>query len=504
MSAACLRKVALIALALTLADNAHAQVPDSARHFGTTVSGVVRDSIARAPLAGALVQLVASDDPAHFLRSARSDSLGRFTLFDVPPGSYRIGFFHPLLDSLGMDAPLRDVHVYNLDPVSTDLAVPSMQRIRRAVCGDREDGGIFLGVVRNARDGTPEKDVTVAAEWLEYSFAKKAVSRQTVSRVTTTAANGWFAMCGLPAGGAIAMIASRGADSTDILEIVMPADGFFRRELFLGPTRTVEARGRPGSPNTQAGRPIHLGDGRLSGTVVKASNGIPLADALVRVSGGPETRTNEFGEWSIINAPLGTRTLEIRALGYYPESRHVDIGGKPLPMEIGLSTVEEVLDTVMIRARRIYTRGDNGFADRKQTGVGRYLSADDIARRPSVFTSDIFKTMSGIRLGYASDTLATDMALAVNPDDMGPIDRRILMRGISGNWCAPSIYLDGTRMSELGAGEIDAWVRPNDVAAIEIYSEATVPAEFNDFRSGCGSIVIWRKDPFDGRTYPQR
>ena len=505
MSAACLRKLALIALAAMLAEPAGAQASDSVRHFaGTTIAGVVRDSIARAPLAGAIVQLVASDDPARFLRSGVSDAFGRFTLSDVPIGTYRLGFFHPLLDSLGVEAPLRDVRVDNLEPIHTELAVPSATRIREVVCGGQGDGAVLIGVVRNARDGTPEKDVTVAGEWLEYSFAKKSVSRQTLSRAATTATNGWFAMCNLPIGGTVAIIATRGADSTDVVEMQVPPEGFLRRELYLGAMRTVEARDAARPAAEVAKKTIHVGDGRLSGTIVRATNGLPLTNAIVRISGGPETRTNELGEWSIINAPLGTRTLEIRALGYYPESRHVNIVGNPVPMEIGLSTVQEVLDTVMIRARRIYTRGDNGFAERKHSGVGRYLTADDIARRPALFTSEIFKTMSGIRLGYASDTLASDMVIAVNPDDMAPVDRRILMKGISGDWCAPSIYLDGTRMSQLGAGDLDAWVRPKDVASIEIYSEATVPPEFNDFRSGCGSIIIWRKDPFEGKKFPQR
>jgi len=93
-----------------LARPAAAQAPDTIhRAPGAAVSGVVRDSIARMPLAGAMVQLVAADGLASFIRTAVSDSLGRFTLGDVPDGRFTLGFFHPMLDSLGVEAPLRDV-----------------------------------------------------------------------------------------------------------------------------------------------------------------------------------------------------------------------------------------------------------------------------------------------------------------------------------------------------------------------------------------------------------
>ncbi|MEO7822498.1 MAG: carboxypeptidase-like regulatory domain-containing protein, partial [Gemmatimonadaceae bacterium] len=78
--------------------------PAAGQVTGATISGVVHDSIARQPLGGATIQLV-TDSLPRFIRAAVSDSLGRFALGDVPPGRYKLGFLHPLLDSLGVDAP---------------------------------------------------------------------------------------------------------------------------------------------------------------------------------------------------------------------------------------------------------------------------------------------------------------------------------------------------------------------------------------------------------------
>ena len=116
-----------------LARLAAAQATDTIhRAIGATVSGIVRDSIAGMPLAGALVQLLAADSLARFNRTAVSDSLGRFTLGDVADGRYTIGFLHPMLDSLGIEPPLREVYIDGHRPVSVDLAIPSPARIRAA------------------------------------------------------------------------------------------------------------------------------------------------------------------------------------------------------------------------------------------------------------------------------------------------------------------------------------------------------------------------------------
>src|SRR5207237_5782187 len=101
-----------------LARMASAQMTVAADHRSVAaVRGVVRDSIAGTPLAGAVVQLVAADNPARFGLTTISDSLGRFTLNDVPHGRYTIGFFHPMLDSLGIEPPLRELYVDGAQPV---------------------------------------------------------------------------------------------------------------------------------------------------------------------------------------------------------------------------------------------------------------------------------------------------------------------------------------------------------------------------------------------------
>ena len=96
---------------LIISASAVAQRPDSlaVAGSGATITGVVYDSVSRTNLSGAIVQVIDFDGSKRFTRTTVSDSLGRFSLHGIPEGRYKIGFFHAMLDSLGIDAPLREL-----------------------------------------------------------------------------------------------------------------------------------------------------------------------------------------------------------------------------------------------------------------------------------------------------------------------------------------------------------------------------------------------------------
>lgn len=439
---------------LLFAAAAGAQSPTPNSVAGATVSGAVFDSLARAPLGGAVVQIVAADSPSRFEKSVTADSLGRFSMSGVPDGAYAIGFFHALLDSLGVEAPLKQLTVSGARSVRVDLAIPSPMRLKAAICKQsmNDSSAMITGIVRDSKTEAPASDVNVWGEWLELSIGTRGVS-QNVQRVrAVTSDNGWFALCNLPASGTIALVAIRGVDSTGVLELPVPAERFMRRDLYVGVARR---------------------DGQLRGRIVASAGNKPLAGALVHIVDGPQTRTNERGEWTLPEAPTGTRMLEVRALGYYPERRRVDVVASSPPIEVKLSTLKAVLDTVKIVASRL--RNDPGFERRRRSGMGRFVTEEDMKRFPVIQTSDFFTRLPGIRRD-------------------GP-QAKILMRGALGTdgWCEPAVFIDGHEMSFMTAEDIDDWIPPHKVQAIEIYSEGTAPPEFHPGLRGCGSIVVWTK-----------
>lgn len=450
---------------------------------GATVSGLVTDSIARAPLAGAMVQLLAANNPADAGRTATSDSLGRYNIPNVPDGSYKLGFIHPMLDSIGIEAPLREVDIRGGRSVRADLAIPSPAKVRAAICGPRslnDSTGVLIGSVHDARDGAPAANVTVVGEWLEYSFGPGGLNRRIPRLAAKTGDNGWFAMCNVPTSGTVTVIASRDADSTGHVEVQIPASGFARRELYLGTAQIVmvaDTTKRTDSvPSPSPPRRMLVGNGRISGTVIAAVGGKPLGGAVIRITDGPQTRSNERGEWSISSAPVGTRTLEIRAIGYYPVLRHVDVVAGAAPVRIAMSTMRAVLDTVRISAARVYDRHMSGFETRRKSSLGRYLTAADVMRHRPIVTSDLFRRIPGMYLerGALGET-------------------QITVRGMVSDRCTPAVYIDDHYMRNLSAEDIDDYVRPENIMGIEVYTGTMVPPQFQPGLSACGSIVIWTK-----------
>lgn len=482
-------RLTLVPVALlvsVLAPRLAAQAPAAGeRSAGVRVSGIVHDSIARASLAGAWVQLVDAAGTAQHARTAVSDSLGRYAFDDVPDGHYRLGFFHAVLDSLGVDVPAHDLLVRGR-AVRADLAIPSGATLRALVCGVRSarDSGIVvtgaavIGVVREARGGAPAANVAVSGEWLEISFRPTGIERRRPRLAVTTGANGWFALCNAPVGGTMFLTASRGADSTDLIEAAVPRDGFLRRDLYLGDAKTVLVRDTIRRPDSLALPPriVRSGDGRLTGTVMNADSRRPLAGAIVHLSDGPSARADERGAFTLVNAPLGTRTLEVRSVGYYPDRRPVHVVAGMPPVEVALSTFKSVLDTVKIIAQGVPDRHNSGYEDRRRTGLGRYLTAAELERRGALFTSDAFRNLPGTRL---------------ERDEMGA--RRIYVRSAFGEWCEPSVHIDGLHLWNLTADDIDGMVALRYVKGIEVYNEATTPAEYQRALTGCGTILIWTK-----------
>jgi hypothetical protein len=420
------------------------------------VRGTVRDSIASTPLAGATVQLIAGND----VRSTNTDSAGAFRIDSVPPGTYTIGFFHPLLDSIGIESPAREIVVDNSENV-IELAVPSPSRIKTAVCRNVSDqSAVILGTVRDAVSGQPAKDVIVTAEWLDYVINRGGMARKLSHASATTNENGWFSLCDVPGTGTLALHAAKGTDSTGVIELQISSSGFVRQEIFLDASS---------------------GGIAVEGRVTATATGKPISSAQVLIGEGLTVRTNEAGEFFLTNARGGTRTLQVRAVGFYPVRRQVNVISGAPAVNISMSTLKAVLDTVKIVAKALPKGPDDGqFAFRRRSGMGKYITAQDMLRFPVVKTSDVFKRIPGVRADRGDSILVRGAFLSIqgSGDD---------------GYCAASVFINGHNMSFMGQWDIDDYVSPDEVAGIEVYPAGTTPPQFQEGLKGCGSIVIWTK-----------
>jgi hypothetical protein len=179
--------------------------------------------------------------------------------------------------------------------------------------------------------------------------------------------------------------------------------------------------------------------------------------------------------------------LEARAVGYSPARIPVDVGATEEPIVVALATFRAMLDAVRVTAERV-TGGDGGFDDRRRRGgAGRYLSADQVARRNVLETSDLLRTLPG----FVGD---------------GSLMMRSNFSDGAGNYgvnCAAEVYVDGHLLRGISAVELDALVKPEHILGLEVYSPGSPrPPQFDSGMSGCGSLVIWQK-PLAQRT-PRR
>jgi hypothetical protein len=166
--------------------------------------------------------------------------------------------------------------------------------------------------------------------------------------------------------------------------------------------------------------------------------------------------------------------LDIRAVGYYPQRRVIDVVQGAPSVRVELSTLKAVLDTVRITAKRI-PPDPEGFARRRRIGGGHFLSPADIARFPAVVTSELFRTIPGVRTTLRDG------------------QKFVELRGTFELWCSPAIFVDGHNMSFMSSADIDDYVTPDRVAGIEVYQGTVVPPQFQVGLKGCGSIVIWTR-----------
>ncbi|GMV11486.1 MAG: hypothetical protein AMXMBFR55_32200 [Gemmatimonadota bacterium] len=423
------------------------------------VAGTVYDSVSHAALAGALVQLVAIGARGDDVRlTTGTDSAGRFAFAHVGRGRFVLGFLHPKLDSLGIEAPLTTLDIRGADDHAFELAVPSVATVLRHACGDaamRDSSGAVLGFVRSAATAAAVERATVRARWSEIVIGGKEGARVLVRESTArTGDDGWYALCHVPAGGLVLVSAAHASDSGSTLEVAVPNDGLLMRDVYVAP--------------------VDGGAATLRGTV-RDVFGAPLANVRVRLWGeGRETRSDEGGAFVLAGVPTGTRMLELRSLGYAPRRELVDLLVQhEVRIELPLEEIPTSIDTVRILGARPDPRDAlAGFRRRRSLAQGVFLDPDQVERRRPLHFTDLMRGIAGV------DIVTVNGA------------RAVVMRALDGvGDCEPELVVDGLRVPRYDSS-IDDVIPASIVQAIEVYPRRIqAPAEFQS--PTCGSVIVW-------------
>ena len=434
--------------------------PAVAQPAGTgRLAGVVFDSTLMQPLADAQVQLLSADRAG--TRSTRTDARGRFHVDSLGAGTWVVAALHPRLDSLGVEQLSRGVEVRGRGTSRVELTVPALRTMVARVCSraEAEDStGYVRGALRGVLAGSADAGGTVRFTWAEVEITAAGVRRALASVEATADGEGRYLACGVPPGVPLQVRAWRGADSTGVLEFAMPASGIAALELAVGPAQ---------------------GTGRVTGRVRQPS-GQPLDGARVSVWGsGREARSGDDGRYDLAGLPLGSYTLEVRAIGFQPYRAMVAVRpGDGEPMSVQLERAA-TLDTVQVRARRARLLGPDmeEFERRRRQGFGRFFDGEQLGQLGVSRISDLFWQVPGMRVATG-----------------GPQGDRLFMRaGMLGSECTPEIFVDRMRLPP--EFPLDMAARLADIRAVEVYTRAMqTPPEFApNGASGCGAVVVWTK-----------
>ncbi len=442
----------------------------------TSITGFVRDSLTNAPLGGASIQLVPSATPWAAGRMVKSDSIGRFRIDTVAPGQYLIGFQHPRLDSLGLDAVNRTIDVDKVIRYQrVDLALPSGRTFVTTLCGARADStGVVIGRVFSADDAVSLSGGSVVVRFAQMRIDNGGVRRVQAQVLAPFGSDGRYVACGIPTDAPVLAQARTGVGeslgrlgiSGEVELTFTPKVPLIHHDLLIAP-RAADSVGAPRPAVTLA----RTGSARLTGRVISA-DGKPVSGARVSIQDTDIfTTSDSSGAFRAAGLPIGSRAVDVIAIGYAPARASADLrANRDASMTVNIGARITTLGSVKVVA----TPDRSGFIKRRATGNGYFLDATMIDQRGAQNVAMALTMAPGLR-GNGFDT--------ANPT-------RPRISGRSN--CTPSAYLDGMQIRD-GLGGVDDLLTIRRVGGIEVYSNpAEAPAQFRG-DGNCAVIVVWTK-----------
>ena len=455
------------------AQNPTPATPPAAPGFAT-VRGSVLDSLHDELLRGALVRIENST------REAVTDSIGLYRIDSVPPGPHRLMVIHPLLDTLGISLVTPPLTFAAGEQRIIELAVPSGETLVSLMCpaARRQLGpAALVGFVRDADTEAPAQGAKVSL--LYYESDPLGLKKTPRVREQQIGPDGRYRICGLPPTMSGKLQVFRNGVQTGEVPVELggqnaPGQLLVMRSMSISSQSQVIAAT---TPNDTGAKPTTLvrGRARVTGKVVN-KYGQPIAGARVELQNtGAATKTRTNGEFTLDSLPSGTQTLEIRQLGFSPTEVAVELStASPQSVTVKMSDYVPVLQEMRVTAQRERGLSDVGFSDRKKSGMGFYLDSDQLKGRQTTQFSDMLRTVPGIRVQPAGN--GTNVVTSSRDPTGGCV----------------TFVVDGAPWQQMTPGDLDTYVRPEEVAALEVYNGSTTPPQFQQGgQSGCTTVVIW-------------
>ncbi len=436
-----------------------ASLPAASKTGKAQIVGVVVDSLNGRFLPDADVVIEGTK------ATLETDSLGKFEIDSLAPGTYRVGVFHPLLDTLGITLVTKPFHIGPDSSSLVLLAVPSAATIIRAACADKPGGGDKSAVIGHVYDPEtlqPIAQAEVSVAWAEIEVSKEFGIRRTARLMRdSTDRLGTFKICGLPSSLQATLQARRGSTVTAEIPISLgekPSD-LLARTLLLS---TADS-------STKVGNATVSGVVLLEGTSTNGGSRVELVGTDI------VALTNDKGEFTMRNLPSGSKVLLARHLGFGAETAPVDLSSREQKrVTIKLPKFVAIMDPVLVTARRSAALDRIGFSQRKKSGVGYYIGPERLENMHPNSVTNILRMVPGLRVRY------------------GPEGDVVSSSRGGGRGCV-QYFLDDMPYTEMTPGDINQFVTGGEVVAVEVYQDTNTPAQYMHAGTSCATIVLWTR-----------
>ena len=325
-------------------------------------------------------------------QTTTSDSVGRFRISGLKPGTYQVGVFHPVLDSLGLSLATKKFYVGADSASFVTLAVPSSATLLKTRCpplGPRAQGtSAVIGRVTDPESMLPVKGAEVSIAWTQLEASKEVGVRRTPHLLRdSTDAQGDYRICGLPNDMKATLQARLGSAVTAEVPIELGTDD---SELFL--RNMLLSRVDSGAKT---------GNAVVSGTVILEGSPSNAGSRVELVGTDIVTMTNDKGQFTMRNLPSGSHVLLARHLGFGAETVPVDLSShEPKQVSVKLPKFVATIEPVVVTAKRAASLDKVGFTMRQKSGTGFYLGPEQIERLAPNYLTDILRTVPGLQVSY--------------------------------------------------------------------------------------------------------
>jgi hypothetical protein len=237
----------------------------------------------------------------------------------------------------------------------------------------------------------------------------------------------------------------------------------------------------------------------INGTLMEVETGQPISLGLVIMmteNGDSITSavTNGQGQFTVDAPDPGSFVLVASAFGFKETPAGVfELGpGGEMDVEFRIAAAPMPIDGLIVSLQRPVLQHQlvkNGFVRRYTRGLGAFLTPVMIEESTARSTADLFRGIPGVLLQLPGGGLNAFTGEALR------------LTG-TGQYCTPTIYMDGARMNVEMTRDmpIEVIAPLGMVDAIEIYRRPSeIPIEYGMTASGdvpggpCGIVVIWTK-----------